>query len=133
MKYVLFVCEKNAGRSQMAEGLFTNQAPRGWMAISAGTEPAEKVHPAVVEVMQEVGVDLRRKEPQKLTTEMIEKAEKVFTVCDIKDYCPAPLLPKVEHWELEDPKDKPISRVREIREDIKKKVVQLIWELRENG
>jgi arsenate reductase len=127
VKRVFFVCVENAGRSQMAEA-FANLHGRGKVdASSAGTMPAKRVHSIVVKAMHERGVDLSRKKPRLLNTEMLQEADTVIVMgCDPRGFCPTPLLKKVVDWELEDPKDKPIEKVRQIRDDIEKKVLKLI-------
>jgi len=129
MKRVLFVCVENAGRSQMAEA-FTNHYGSGKVtASSAGIMLADKVYPVVVKVMKEKGVDISMQKPKLLTTKMVEEADHTITMgCSVEKFCPAPLLKKVIDWGLEDPKGQPIERVREIRDEIEKKVLKLIAE-----
>jgi arsenate reductase (thioredoxin) len=122
MKTIIFACVHNAGRSQMAAA-FASRSPNV-RAISAGTEPAERVHPEVVDVMREVGIDLAAARPQKLTTELAQQADLLITM-GCGDKCPyVPGLP-IEDWPLEDPKGKPIERVREIRDEIQRRVERL--------
>jgi arsenate reductase len=129
MKSVLFVCVHNAGRSQMAEAFFNQIAKGRAEAMSAGTEPAEKVNPMVVEAMREVGVDIGRRKPKTLTFEMLEKADRVVTMgCSVDKACPASFVP-TEDWELEDPEGRPIEQVRRIRDEIKARVETLVGEL----
>lgn len=130
MKKVLFVCVENAGRSQMAEALFNRYAESGFKAISAGTAPGKQVNPLVVEALKEIGIDVSRKKPKLATYEMIKEADKIITMGCGADFCPVNFLPKVEDWGLEDPKDKPIEKVREIRDKIEGRVKALIQELR---
>lgn len=127
VKKVLFVCVENAGRSQMAEA-FANMHGRGKVeASSAGTMPAKRVHSIVVKAMLEKGFDLSKKKPRLLTTKMLQEADTVIVMgCDPRGFCPAPLLKKVVDWELEDPKDKPIEKVTQIRDEIEKRVLKLI-------
>jgi arsenate reductase len=128
-KKVLFVCVHNSGRSQMAEAFFNHFAGEAATTSSAGTQPALKVNPIVVQVMREVGLDISNKQPKLLTLEMIHNADKVISMgCGVEDTCPASFVP-MEDWRLEDPEGKPIERVREIREEIKNKVATLIKEL----
>jgi len=124
---VLFVCVENAGRSQMAEA-FANHYGKGKLtASSAGVMLADKVNPVVVEVMKEKGIDISENKPKLLTTKMAEEADQVITMgCSVEKFCPAPLLKNVTDWELEDPKGKPIEKVREIRDEIETKVLKLI-------
>src|ERR671911_336932 len=116
MKYVLFVCTQNAGRSQMAQALWDRYGPEDVRAESAGAEPADRVHPEVVEVMRELGVDLSAKRPKKLTLEMQLHADWAVTLaCGAK----CPYVPSmVEDWDIEDPAGKPIEEVRLIRDEI---------------
>ena len=130
MKKMLFVCVENTGRSQMAEALFNKYADSRFEAISAGTVPGKQVNPLVVEALEEIGIDVSRKKPKLVTDEMIEEADKIITMGCGADFCPVNFLPKVEDWGLEDPKDKPIERVREIRDNIERMVKALIQELR---
>ena len=129
MKTVLFVCVHNAGRSQMAEAFFNRLAAGRAQAISAGTMPAERVHPEVVEAMAEVGIDLSRQKPKLLTPEMIEEASRIITMgCSVEEVCPAVFVPS-EDWELEDPKGQPIEKVRAIRDEIRRRVEALVEEM----
>ena len=122
MKTVIFACVHNAGRSQMAAAF----AARGNVrAISAGTEPAERVHPEVVDVMREVGIDLSQARPQKLTSELAQQADLLITM-GCGDKCPYVPGLKIEDWPLEDPKGKSIEDVRRIRDDIRRRVEHLL-------
>jgi len=113
----------------MAEAFF-NQLARGKArAISAGTEPCERVQPEVVQVMKEVGVDISRNKPKALTDEMLHRASKVITMgCMAEGACPASLV-ETEDWALEDPKGKPLEKVRQIRDEITARVTGLLAEL----
>jgi protein-tyrosine-phosphatase len=124
---VLFVCLHNAGRSQMSQALFERAAP-DQTALSAGTTPGERVHPEVVETMRELGIELADRKPQLLTTELAEQADVIVTM-GCGDECP--LIPGKRYidWDLEDPKGKPIERVREIRDEIAGRVEQLAAQL----
>ena len=123
MKYVLFVCTQNAGRSQIAQALFEEHGPPDVRAESAGAEPADAVHPVVVEAMQEIGIDLRDRRPKKLTLEMQLHADWAITLaCGAK----CPYVPSVvEDWDVADPAGQPIEDVRRIRDDIHDRVVDL--------
>lgn len=127
MKRVLFVCVENAGRSQMAEA-FTNQyGKEKFTASSAGIKLAEKVNPVVVEAMKEKGIDISMKLPKLLTPKMLEEADLTVTMgCGASDLCPGPFFKTTVDWGLEDPKDKPIEKVREIRDEIEKRVKTLL-------
>jgi arsenate reductase len=126
MKTVLFVCVGNAGRSQMAEAFFNQAAGGKARAISAGTKPASAVDPKAVEVMREVGIDIRENKPKALTLEMLEQSDRVVTMgCGVEGVCPASFV-QTEDWRLEDPKGKPIEEVRRIRDEIRAKVLKLL-------
>jgi len=126
LKTVLFACVHNAGRSQMAAALFNLAAdPEKARAISAGTEPGPRVHPEVLEAMKELGVDLSNAKPQKLTPDLASRAALLVTM-GCGESCPwVPGLRRVD-WPLEDPKGKPLPRVREIRDDVERRVRELV-------
>lgn len=133
-KRVLFVCVHNAGRSQMAEAFFTQLAGERNLdaaAESAGTEPAERVHPEVVGAMREFGFDLEGKKPTVMTNEQVERADRVITMgCAVDTAaCPAVFVKSVEDWALPDPKGRPLSEVRRIRDEIRRRVKDLLAEL----
>ena len=131
MKTVLFVCVHNSGRSQMAEAYFNLLAKGRTKGLSAGTQPADRVNPVVVEAMKEVGIDISSNKPKALKMDMGEKAEKMITMgcgAEAEAVCPARFV-ETEDWELEDPKDKSFEQVREIRDEIKRKVTRLIVEM----
>jgi len=126
MKTILFVCVGNSGRSQMAEAFFNHYAQGKAKALSAGTDPAPSVSRTVISVMKEVGIDISDKKPKPLTPEMIDQANLVITMgCGAEAACPASWV-ETRDWELEDPKDKPIEKVREIRDEIKARVLKLL-------
>ena len=126
---VLFVCVHNAGRSRMAEAFFNQMAGGKFKAISAGTEPAERPHPEVVQAMKELEIDLPPTPGIKLTPELAERAVKVVGMgCAIEEACPALQVP-LEDWELEDPKGKPPEEVAEIRDTIELRVRNLLGKL----
>jgi arsenate reductase (thioredoxin) len=122
---VLFVCLHNAGRSQMSAALWERA---GHEARSAGTTPGDRVHPEVVEVMQELEIDLSDRVPKKLTTEMAEWADVVVTM-GCGDECPYIPGKRYIDWDLPDPKGLPIEAVRAIRDDIATRVRELASEL----
>lgn len=123
--HVLFVCGQNAGRSQMAAALFNRHAQgRAW-ADSAGTRPATRVHPEVVEVMREVGVDLSAAKPRLMTAGLAEGAAQVITMGCADGECPVVSAP-VEDWGLPDPAGQPVAAVRAIRDDIDRRVRSLV-------
>jgi arsenate reductase (thioredoxin) len=126
-KTVLFVCVENAGRSQIAEGFFKKYAPNGFKTLSAGTKPLYQLNPIVVEAMKEVGIDISKQKSKELTDEMIRESYNVINMgCMDKNFCPTIWLPKVIEWNLEDPKGKSIEEVREIRDEIEKRVKELV-------
>ncbi|MBI2980009.1 MAG: arsenate reductase ArsC [Chloroflexi bacterium] len=131
MKTILFVCVHNAGRSQMAKAFFNRMAKGKARADSAGTQPAEKVNPVVVETMREVGIDIARSKPTALTVDMVEKADRMITMgcgAEAEALCPASFI-ETEDWALEDPAGKTLPQVRKIRDEIKKRVTKLIKEI----
>ncbi|HEY7950011.1 MAG TPA: arsenate reductase ArsC [Solirubrobacterales bacterium] len=128
MAHVLFVCLHNAGRSQMSEALFTRAAAGHHEARSAGTMPGDRVHPKVVEAMREHGIDLAGRTPHKLTQADAEWADVVVTM-GCGDECPYVPGAQYVDWELEDPKGRPIDEVRATRDEIERRVVELIDEL----
>ncbi len=128
MSTVLFVCLHNAGRSQMSQALFERAAGGRHSALSAGTTPGERVHPEVVEVMRELDIDLAERTPQLLTRELAEQADVVVTM-GCGDSCPYIPGKRYIDWDLPDPKGRPIDEVRATREEIAKRVQQLVTEL----
>jgi len=128
VKRVLFVCVENACRSQMAEGFLNALAGVIAVAQSAGSEPAEKVNPLAVEVMNEAGIDISCHKPKTITAQMIRQADKVVLMGCGRDACP--IVPKdVVDWHIEDPVGKGIEKSREVRDLIKGKVEELLREL----
>ena len=126
MHKVIFACVHNAGRSQMAAAFFNQLADRTKAeAISAGTEPGLRVHPEVLAVMQEVGIDLSNARPQKLTQELAEDAALLITM-GCGDKCPYVPGLRRDDWPLKDPKGLPMEQVRLIRDDIKGRVLTLL-------
>ena len=126
MHKVIFACVHNAGRSQMAAAFFNQLADRSKAeAISAGTEPGLRVHPEVLAVMQEVGIDLSNAKPQKLTQELVEDAALLITM-GCSDKCPYVPGLRRDDWPLKDPKGLPLEEVRLIRDDVKKRVQALV-------
>lgn len=126
MKYVLFVCNHNAGRSQMAQAFFERHGPDDVKAESAGSEPAKRLWPGVVEAMAEVGLDIGGRRPRKLVREMQLHADWAVTM-GCGDACPY-VPTTVEDWDLPDPADLPLERVRPIRDQIESRVKELIAE-----
>lgn len=130
MSTVLFVCLHNAGRSQMSRALFDRAAGGRHTALSAGTTPGAQVHPEVLEVMAELGIDLSDRKPQLLTRELAEQADVVVTM-GCGDECPFIPGKRYVDWDLPDPKGRPIDEVRRTRDDIARRAVQLVSELDE--
>jgi arsenate reductase len=128
MARVLFVCLHNAGRSQMSEALFRRAAGARHQARSAGTTPAERVHPEVVEAMREFGIDLSAGVPQRLTRDLAEWADTIVTM-GCGDECPYIPGKRYLDWELEDPSGQAIEAVRRTRDDIARRVAALAREL----
>jgi protein-tyrosine-phosphatase len=128
MTRVLFVCLHNAGRSQISKALFDRAANERHESESAGTEPGEHVHPEVVEVMNELGIDLSTRTPQKLTNELAEWADVVVTM-GCGDACPYVPGKRYLDWDLPDPKGRPGDEVRVLRDDIERRATELVHEL----
>jgi arsenate reductase len=126
VKYVLFVCNHNAGRSQIAQAFFERLAPEDLRAESAGSQPAAAVWPAVVEAMREVGIDISSRRPQKLGIEMQLHADYAVTL-NCGERCPfVPAI--VEEWDVPDPAGRPLEEVRGIRDEIERRVRRLLDE-----
>jgi len=123
---VIFACVHNAGRSQMAAAFFNSFADAGKArAVSAGTEPADRVHPEVVAAMKEIGIDVSKARPQRLTAELASQASLLITM-GCGDACPVVPGLRRDDWPLEDPKGQPVERVRAIRDEIKTRVERLV-------
>ena len=126
MPTVIFACVHNAGRSQMAAAFFNALAnPEKARAVSAGTEPGTQVHSEVLEAMKEVGIDLSGAKPQLLTQALADGADTLITM-GCGDKCPVVPGLKRGDWPLEDPKGKPVERVREIRDEVRERVLALV-------
>jgi arsenate reductase len=124
---VLFVCVANSGRSVMAERLFARAADGRHSARSAGSKPGDAAHPEVLDALREVGVDASDHVPRKLSEEAIAWADVVVATCD--DACPVVPGRRYVSWQLPDPKQQPIARVCEIRDEIGRRVTGLVEEL----
>lgn len=134
MKKILFVCVENAGRSQMAEAFFKKFMPKGFEVISAGTKPSDKVNPIVLQAMNEIGIDMKNQIPKTISQQIISESEKTVNMgCIDQESCPALFLKDVLDWQIPDPKEKSIEQVREIRDQIKSKVMDLIQSLEEKN
>jgi arsenate reductase (thioredoxin) len=125
---VLFVCVHNAGRSQMAAGLLQRKAGDRVSVLSAGSEPADQLNPAVVEAMNEVGIDISAERPKKLEDGMVREADVVITM-GCGDACPIYPGKRYEDWDLEDPSGKDLETVRGIRDRISERVDALLRDL----
>src|ERR1700685_4407340 len=128
MATVLFVCLQNAGRSQMSRALFDREAAGRHTALCAGTTPADRVHPEVVEVMRELGIDLADRTPQLLTRDLAEQADVVVTM-GCGDACPYIPGRRYIDWDLPDPRGRPLQGIRASRDDIQEKVTALAPDL----
>jgi arsenate reductase len=124
MKYVLFVCTHNAGRSQIAQAFFERYAPDDIRAESAGEEPAKEIWPNVIEAMREVGVDISHRRPKKLDREMQLHADWAITL-HCKAACPY-VAAAVEDWEIDDPAGQPLEEVRRIRDELEERVREFV-------
>lgn len=126
MKKIIFACVHNAGRSQMAAAFFNQLAnPEKARAVSAGTQPAQHVHPEVLATMQEIGIDLSKAVPTRLTAELAQDAALLITM-GCGDECPIVPGARRDDWPLSDPKGGPPERVRGIRDDIRQRVQALV-------
>jgi arsenate reductase (thioredoxin) len=128
MSTVLFVCHQNAGRSQMSEALLTRAAGDRHYALSAGSKPAKHVHPEVITVMNELGIDLSARIPIKLSRDLAEQADLVITM-GCGDECPYIPGKRYLDWELPDPAGRQIDEVRAIRDQINELILTLIEQL----
>ncbi|MGO9495714.1 MAG: low molecular weight phosphatase family protein [Solirubrobacteraceae bacterium] len=128
MPHVLFVCLHNAGRSQMSQALFERAADGRHTAASAGTTPADAIHPEVIAVMLELGIDLAGRTPQKLSRELAEQADVVVTM-GCGDECPFIPGKRYIDWDLPDPKGRPLDEVRATRDEISRRATALVKEL----
>lgn len=126
-KIILFVCVENAGRSQMAEGFFNKSAPEGYRAVSAGTKPVSQINPDVIDVMRQVGIDISNQKSKEITEDMMRNSFKTVNMgCMDKESCPTLFLPNAIDWNLEDPRGKPIEKVREIMHEVEQRVKELV-------
>jgi len=114
----------------MAEGFAKHHGNGKVEAISAGIMPSNEVNPLVIQAMQEKGIDISKNKPKQIATQMVKDADTIIVMgCSAQGFCPAPLLSKVIDWNIEDPKGKSLEKVREIRDEIEKKVRELIDEI----
>ena len=129
-KTILFVCVENAGRSQMAEGFFKKYAPEGFVPASAGTKPISQINPLAIQVMNEIGIDISKQKPKDLSEDMMRNSDKIINMgCMDNNFCPTLFIPKVVDWGIEDPKGKQIEQVREIRDEIERRIKELATDI----
>jgi protein-tyrosine-phosphatase len=130
-KVILFVCVENAGRSQMAEGFFNQRyTPKGYRAISAGTRPVSQINPLAVQAMSEAGIDISSQKSKLITEDMIKTSAKSVNMgCIERAECPMLFINNIIDWGIEDPKGKPIEKVREIRDEIERRVREIAQSL----
>lgn len=129
MPVVLFVCEGNIFRSQMAEAFFNASAPDGWRADSAGTRPGRYLHPTAIALMNEVGLDISGQQPKPFNTHVAGDAWCVIAMCDLGQ-CPPEVNKRIKRWPIVDPAALPNARWREIRDEIARRVNSLVDEIR---
>ena len=134
-KVILFVCVETAGRSKMAEGFFNQRyAPKGYHAISAGTRPVSQINPLSVQAMNEVGVDISSQKSKIITEDMIRSSAKSVNMgCIERAECPLLFVNNVIDWGIEDPKGKSIEKVREIRDENDRRVIEIAQSLQGQG
>ncbi len=126
---VLFICVHNSARSQMAEAYFKQYAGNRAECISAGTQPGAGINPAVADVMGEAGIDMSLHKPKLLTPDMIESSTRVISMgCGVEVACPSRSI-QTEDWALDDPSGRPLEEIRQIRDEIKRRVKKLVEDL----
>ena len=129
-KKILFACVENSARSQMAEAFFRKYAPKDYEAISGGTSPRGMLNPLAVQVMKEAGIDISNHKAKGISEEMIRNSNQAINMgCMDKSICPSAIIPKMIDWDIEDPKDKPIEEVRQIRDQIEQKIKEFVSSL----
>ena len=129
-KKILFVCVENAGRSQIVEGFFKKYVTSEYQPISAGTQSVNETNPLVIEVMKEIGIDISKQTPKTISEEMINQSIMIVNMgCMDKESCPALFLNNIIDWSIQDPKDKSIDKIREIRDEIERKIKELVADL----
>jgi protein-tyrosine-phosphatase len=129
-KTILFVCVENVGRSQMTEGFFKKYAPEGFVPASAGTKPISQINPLAIQVMNEIGIDISKQKPKDLSEDMMRNSDKIINMgCMDNNFCPTLFIPKVIDWGIEDPKGKQIEQVREIRDEIERRIKELATDI----
>jgi arsenate reductase len=126
-KTLLFVCVQNAARSQIAEAFFRKYAPISYEALSAGTEPVGNLNLLAIEAMKEVGIDISNQRPKIITEDMVRQStDRINMGCIQRESCPTLFIHNVSDWNIEDPKGKPLEKVREIRDVIESRVKELV-------
>jgi len=126
---VLFIGMCNSGRSQMAEAFFNHLTKGEGKAKSAGTRPAKRLDDNIIEIMWEAGIEISDQRPKQLTRKIIDSADKVIIMsCGVEKICPATFV-ETEKWSVEDLKDKPVEKLREIRDEIRARVIELLEEI----
>lgn len=121
---------ENAGRSQMAEGFFWKYAPKGYGPLSAGTKPTSQINALAIQVMNEIGIDISKQRSKDLTEDMMRNSDKIINMgCMEKNFCPTLFIPKVVDWGIDDPKNKPVEEVREIRDEIERRIRELATDI----
>jgi protein-tyrosine-phosphatase len=121
---------ENAGRSQMAEGFFKKYAPEGFVPAIAGTKPISQTNPLAIRVMNEIGIDISKQKPKDLSEDMMRNSDKIINMgCMDNNFCPTLFIPKVIDWGIEDPKGKQIEQVREIRDEIERRIKELATDI----
>jgi arsenate reductase (thioredoxin) len=130
-KLILFVCIENAARSQMAEGFFRYFAPKGYQAFSAGTKPVSELNSLAVQVMREAGIDISHQKSKDITGDVIQNSAIIVNMgCIEKESCPTLFLHNLIDWNVDDPKGKSVDQVREIRDEIERRVEELVTSLK---
>jgi arsenate reductase (thioredoxin) len=124
-KTILFVCVENVGRSQMAEGFFKKYAPEDSYQPVQGQNQSQ-INPLAIQVMNEIGIDISKQKPKDLSEDMMRNSDKIINMgCMDNNFCPTLFIPKVIDWGIEDPKGKQIEQVREIRDEIERRIKEL--------
>ena len=114
----------------MAEGFFRKYAPEGFEPLSAGTKPTWQINPLAIRVMNEIGIDISKQKSKDLSEDMMRNSDRIINMgCMDKNFCPTLFIPKVIDWGIEDPKDKPIETVREIRDEIERRIKELATDI----
>ena len=133
MKKILFVCVENAGRSQMAEAFFRKYMPKGFEVISAGPKPSNHVNPIVLQAMKEIGIEIKNQKPKLISQQIINESETTINMgCMDKESCPVLFMKDILDWQIPDPKGKSLEEVRIIRDQIEKKVMDLVKSFKVN-